>query len=69
MVIENLGILELERPKDLLGEDDKAQEMAAGEVGRIAREVGARSWPQLLPHLPGAGELARWIRIRKGGEG
>jgi hypothetical protein len=64
MVIENLGIPRLERLKDLLGEDDKAREMAAREVGRIAREIGARSWSQLLPHLPEAGELARRIQIR-----
>jgi hypothetical protein len=49
--------------------DDKAQEMAAKEVGRIARQVGARSWPQLFPHLPEAEEPARRIQIWKGGEG
>jgi ATPase subunit of ABC transporter with duplicated ATPase domains len=49
-----------------LGEDDEAK-----GVGRVAREVGARSWSQLLPHLPEAEELARWIQIQtqKGGEG
>jgi superfamily II DNA or RNA helicase len=47
-----------------LGEDDEAR-----GVGRIAREVGARSWSQLLPHLPEAEEFARRIRIWKGGEG
>jgi HrpA-like RNA helicase len=49
-----------------LGEDDEAR-----EVGRIAREVGARSWSQLLSHLPEAEEIARriQIQIQKGGEG
>jgi hypothetical protein len=49
-----------------LGEDDEARGM-----GRIAREVGARSRSQLLPHLPGVEELALWIQIQtqKGGEG
>jgi N-acetylmuramic acid 6-phosphate (MurNAc-6-P) etherase len=49
-----------------LGEDDDAR-----GVGRIAREVGARSWSQLLPRLPGAEEFARWIhiQIQKGGGG
>jgi ATP-dependent helicase HrpB len=32
-------------------------------VERIAREVGARSWSQLLPHLPEAEELARRVQI------
>jgi hypothetical protein len=69
MVIENPGIPWLERLKDLLGEDDKAWEMAAKEAGRIACEIGARSWSQLLPRLPEAEEFARRIRIQKGGEG
>jgi hypothetical protein len=49
-----------------LGEDDDAR-----GVGRIACEIGARSWSQLLPHLPEAEELARWIQIQtqRGGEG
>jgi hypothetical protein len=57
----------LERLRGFLGEDDEAWEMAAREVGRIARKIGARSWSQLLPHLPEAEEFARWIQ--KGGEG
>jgi HrpA-like RNA helicase len=69
LVLENPDIPWLKRLKDLLGEDDKAWKMAAGEVGRIAREVGARSWAQLSPHLPEAEELARRIQIQKGGEG
>ncbi|MFZ8844353.1 DEAD/DEAH box helicase [Thermoflexus sp.] len=69
LALESPDIPWLERLKGLLGEDDEAWRMAAGEVGRIAREVGARSWSQLLPHLPEAEELARRIRIRKGGEG
>jgi HrpA-like RNA helicase len=68
MVLENPGIPWLERLKHLLGEDAEAWEMAAREVGRIAREVGARSWSQLFPHLPEAEEFARLIQIRKGGE-
>jgi hypothetical protein len=47
---------------------DLEKEMAAKEVGRIAREVGARSWSQLLPHLPEAEELARRVQIWKGGK-
>jgi hypothetical protein len=49
-----------------LGEDDDAK-----GVGRIAREVGARSQSQPLPHLPGVEEPALWIQIQtqKGGEG
>jgi len=39
------------------------------EPRRIAREVGARGWSQLLPHPPEAEGLARRIRIQKGGEG
>jgi HrpA-like RNA helicase len=69
LVLENPGVPWLERLKALLGGDDKSWEMAAKEVGRIAREVGARGWSQLLPHLPEAEELARWIQIQKGGEG
>jgi HrpA-like RNA helicase len=70
MVLEGLDVPWLEQLRAFLGEDDKAAwEMAAKEVGRIAREVGARSWSQLLPRLPGAEEFARWIRSQKGGEG
>jgi hypothetical protein len=49
-----------------LGEDDDAR-----GVGRIAREVGARSWSQSLPRLPEAEEFAHriQIQIQKGGEG
>ncbi len=68
MVLETPDIPWLEQLRGILGEDDKTWEMAAREVGRIAREVGARGWSQLLPHLPEAEEFARWIH-RKGGEG
>jgi HrpA-like RNA helicase len=63
MVLKNPDVPWLARLRHLLGEDDEAWEMAAREVGRIAREVGARSWSQLLPHLPEAEELARRVQI------